>query len=233
MAKFYCRYCVALRYTNNKILSFDFYKGFLGGYYITKLGTEVLDRHNCTFEELSREEEKIRSFVSFIETEDFDTLSKEEYKFIQSDNFETLCSLLRYGHYTFNHNFTSVKFCGYPIDDFSVNDEGRGYTVYTGNKTRWLYMSQKEYYVGTTELKKGATSIRIPVIDAEKREHTVEVIDVSTNVDIFRCLCFCMKINLLGSFLFRKEKLYWGSDCPLNTYLFSGFLDKFNFYRVI
>ena len=46
------------------------------------------------------------------------------------------------------------------------------------------------------------TSIKIPVVKPSIGR--VEIKEISLNINLFKCLCFCLKINLLGDYLYPE-----------------------------
>ena len=243
MAKFYTTHKINSQYSEPKgIIAFDFYKsGAFDGfgdcsYYIPKVGSQTYQKVQFSKDQFSEEENYICELVSFIHTRDFDTITKKELDFIYSDNFYYICKFLNGCQFRFNHNYTSIDF-ERKYEHFTINDIGRyGGSANSDNIISiWNNLTEQneDYYIGKITLNQHDTSIKIPVV--KPTVGRVEIKEISSNINLFKCLCFCLKINLLGVYLFPElcSGATWRHCFEARNHNFYHMIKKFNYYSII
>lgn len=242
MAKYYKTYVVSPKYTTpEECLTFEFYKsGFWDGmgdisYYMAKLGDKRLYKKEFFLSEFDKHEEYIKKLIGFIESEEFDILSKKEYDFVQSEEFYYICNFLFESQYQLNHDYTSINFVR-RFDYFTINDVGQ--FKGSGNRKNTITVRdyktdvEDEFYVGRVSLSKNQSSILIPVVNFQG-EGRVEIKEIKTSVNLFKCLCFALKISLLCSFIGYFPVAEWEDYFYTLGELHIHLMKKFNFYKVL
>lgn len=243
MAKYYTTYKINSKYTAPKeTISFDFYKsGFWDGmgdisYYMTKIGNKDLAKEQFSRDNYTKQEEYISNFVSFVHTAEFDTLSRQEFEYIKSEEFLYICRFLNGSQYKFNNNFTSIEFSR-KFDHFTINDVGK--LKGSGNRNNTITARnfrtgmEEEFYVGCVSFSKYNSSILIPVVNFHGVGR-VEIKEIKTNINLFKCLCFALKISLLCGYLYPyMNGATWEHNFSIYAYEFEDMLRMFNFYSII
>ena len=243
MAKYYTTHKINSIYSEPKgIIAFDFYKsGAFDGfgdcsYYIPKVGTRTYAKVQFSKDVFSEREKYICEFISFIHAEEFDTLTKQEFAFIETEDFAYICKFLNGNSFKFNHNYTSIEI-ERKYDNFTINDEGRygGSGNLDNVESIWNYKTEKyeDYYIGKISLSHYESSIKIPVVKPSIGR--VEIKEIFSNVNLFKCLCFCLKINLLGDYLYPElcSGATWLSDFEAYNHNFYHMIKKFSYYNII
>lgn len=241
MAKHYKSFKVNSKYTTPEgLVVFDFYKQtstfFDSSYYILNVGEYKYPK--IEFQEwcLTEKEEYIERLISFLHIEEFDNLTKAEFDYIKSKDFDYIRSFLEGCEFHFNHNYTSVEFKR-KYDHFTINDVGKfggsGNSFNVIHLTNPYTFDRESYYIGKIVLGKYENSIKIPVVNAFGSER-IEVKEFKSTNNIFKCLCFALKINLLDSFLKSPHSGVTWEHCFSigSSYSFNCILNKFNYYKI-
>lgn len=208
MAKFLESYYIKENYTKPFGVKFEIYVtgGYFGelfdiSYYNIILKYQHIEQEVKRFEfqkkELPKIQQMIRKYIDFIECEKFDSISKAEYDFIMSDEYDEIVRLL-YGKYiTLNNDFSACKI---GRSSFTIEDVG---TKYFGSHSVWNRTT------GDLSLKWNDTKIRIPIARVENNS-IIEIKETQSQVNIFKILLFHYKLNLIYSFLYKKDYPYFG-----------------------
>lgn len=245
MAKYYKTYRINPEYSEPEgIISYEFYKsGFWDGfgdcsYYSVNLGTRCLYKKEFSNDYFSEYEDEVSNFVTFVHKKEFDCLSTKEFEFITSDKFHYICDFLRNSRFKFNDNCTSIELQRDFIY-FDINDVGRDKSIGNSNYIEKLWNNQteeyEEYYIGKITLNQYDTSIKIPVVRPNPNSGIVEIIEIRTEQSLFKCLCFCLKMNLLNSLVYPRTIFtgaVWKESFIAYHYNLDYLLKKFNYYKI-
>jgi hypothetical protein len=122
---------------------------------------------------------------------------------------------------------------------FDINDVGRDKSIGNSNYIEKLWNNQteeyEEYYIGKITLNQYDTSIKIPVVRPNPNSGIVEIIEIRTEQSLFKCLCFCLKMNLLNSLVYPRTIFtgaVWKESFIAYHYNLDYLLKKFNYYKI-
>lgn len=227
MAKLYETYSINPKYTTPFRVKFCIYlAGAFEGFGDTSYYSIIINnnqeerevkRYNFPKSNLTKIQKEIGDYISFIECDKFDTISRKEFEFITTDIFFEISSLLHCQSIKFNDDFS---ICELGENLFSINNVGKKfYTPASYYKSRTT---------GRVSLKWNDTTIQIPFANSSNN-NIVEVKSFNCQINIFKIIFFINKLNLISRFLYEREYNSCGPRCWKETFLSSfSSLEDFN-----
>lgn len=227
MAKLFKTYSINPKYTNPFRVKFYIYlAGMFEGfgdisYYSIIINNNQeereVKRYNFHKSDLAKIQKEIIEYISFIECDKFDIISRKEFEFITTDTFYEISSLLHCQSIKFNDNFSM---CELNEKLFSTNNIGK------------KFYPPVSYYKSTTTgrvlLKWNDTTIQIPFAKSSNN-NIIEVKSFSCQINIFKIIFFINKLYLISRFLYDREYFSCGPRGWKETFLNSfSSLEHFN-----
>ena len=239
---------IDFRYTTPNSVTYQLYKGgmFEGygdiSYCLLMLGPCEMGKYKFFKKDYDKNKALIKNFISFIEHSEFDSITREELEFIKSSEYDYISGFFENTHIEFNKDFSVLNFehCRH---GFTKEDVGKSWTDFSyctrGEEdlvSTWDDKTNKteKLFVGEISIKRGDKHIDIPVIRPNVRK--VEILRISTNVNMHKCLGFMGKFNALYYFLNENRHsnyIIWDGNFIANTYNLQRKLSCFNYYKIL